>query len=106
MQVLCGLLEPDCTAIGTTHSIAGCAAFIPTVVTASQEVYSTVLPRLSPLSTPFSSSLDSLLHCRLGALLDENEFARQLPGLHLEGPFISPEPGAVGAHNARCKEPN
>ena len=26
------------------------------------------------------------------------ECARRIPGVHLEGPFISPEPGAVGTH--------
>jgi len=31
--------------------------------------------------------------------------AAHIPGFHLEGPFISPEPGAVGAHNPACVLP-
>ncbi|MDH4248891.1 MAG: N-acetylglucosamine-6-phosphate deacetylase, partial [Deltaproteobacteria bacterium] len=27
------------------------------------------------------------------------EFKGRLPGFHLEGPFLSPQPGAIGAHN-------
>ena len=32
---------------------------------------------------------------------------KHIPGLHLEGPFISPKPGAVGAHRPSCvREPD
>eukprot|EP01047_Picozoa_sp_COSAG01_P112483 COSAG01_NODE_41236_length_454_cov_0.667606_1_plen_151_part_11 len=33
------------------------------------------------------------------------EFAGRLPGLHLEGPFLSQEDGAKGAHRAECMGP-
>lgn len=43
---------------------------------------------------------------RLVALLEEDSFARQMiPGFHLEGPFISPEPGYVGAHPPHAVKP-
>ncbi len=65
---------------------AGTAAFLPTVVTNLPEVYERNLPILA----------------RLIAL---PEFKTRLPGLHLEGPFISPLPGAVGAHTPAWVRP-
>jgi len=56
----------------------GGASFLPTMITSSRERYRKNLPILAQVI---------------------NEFKGSLPGLHLEGPFISPEPGAVGAHN-------
>ena len=58
----------------------GTCAFLPTVITASEEIYKRNLPLLVEV-------------------MKSPEFKGHLPGLHLEGPFISPEPGAVGAHN-------
>eukprot|EP01065_Artemidia_motanka_P053341 TRINITY_DN9878_c0_g2_i1.p1 TRINITY_DN9878_c0_g2~~TRINITY_DN9878_c0_g2_i1.p1 ORF type:complete len:322 (+),score=85.43 TRINITY_DN9878_c0_g2_i1:68-1033(+) len=60
-----------------------CAAFLPTVMTAPLSVYRANLPVLARVA-----ELDDLRH--------------RVLGLHLEGPFISPEPGAVGAHRADC----
>lgn len=57
----------------------GTAAFLPTVVTSPPEVYRRNLPLMAR------------------AMLSE-QFAGRLPGIHLEGPFISGRPGAVGAH--------
>ena len=37
--------------------------------------------------------------------MGEEEFQGRLPGIHLEGPFISPLPGAVGAHRPDCTLP-
>ena len=54
----------------------GTVAFCPTVVTTDLAVYRRVLPVLAEAC----ASVPGLL------------------GIHLEGPFISPEPGAVGAH--------
>jgi N-acetylglucosamine-6-phosphate deacetylase len=66
----------------------GTVAFLPTVVTSSVELYERNLPMLA-------------------ALLDEPEFQGRVLGLHVEGPFISPEPGAVGNHRADCvKDPD
>ena len=58
----------------------GTAAFLPTIVTSAHDTYRRNLPLLA-------------------SLLQEQEFAGRLLGLHLEGPFISPEPGARGVHN-------
>jgi len=58
----------------------GNAAFLPTVVTGPEEMYRRNLPLLAKL-------------------LARGEFTGRLLGLHIEGPFISAKPGAVGAHN-------
>jgi N-acetylglucosamine-6-phosphate deacetylase len=58
----------------------GTAAFLPTVITSSAAVYEKNLPKMAKI-------------------MDMPEFKGHIPGFHLEGPFISPEPGAVGAHN-------
>jgi N-acetylglucosamine-6-phosphate deacetylase len=64
----------------------GTAAFLPTIITSPLEVYARNLPILAHgISLP--------------------EFQGRLPGLHLEGPFISPQPGAVGAHNPAWVRP-
>jgi len=57
----------------------GTAAFLPTVVTSPVNVYRRNLPMLA-------------------RLMDRDEFKNRVLGLHIEGPFISPEPGAVGNH--------
>lgn len=61
---------------------AGTAAFLPTLITAP-------LDRLRR-----NLSL-------IASVAGESEFAGRLPGIHLEGPFISAEAGAVGAHDVR-----
>ena len=60
----------------------GCAAIVPTVVTASAETYEAVLPILADA-------------------IEDARFDGRLLGIHLEGPFISDQRGAVGAHPAR-----
>jgi N-acetylglucosamine-6-phosphate deacetylase len=57
----------------------GTHAFLPTVVTAPPEV---------------------MKHCLsvLGEACEHPALSKHLPGIHLEGPFLSPEPGARGAH--------
>jgi N-acetylglucosamine-6-phosphate deacetylase len=58
----------------------GTAAFLPTLITSPVDIYARNLPLIaSALTLP--------------------EFRGRLLGIHLEGPFISPQPGAVGAHN-------
>ena len=59
---------------------AGTAAFLPTLIT-------------SPLPV-FKRNLGLL-----ASVVRAQEFRGRLPGLHLEGPFLSREPGAIGAHN-------
>ncbi len=58
----------------------GTAAFLPTVITSPMEVYRRNLPLIA-------------------RALRVEEFSGRVLGLHLEGPFISAVPGAVGAHN-------
>jgi N-acetylglucosamine-6-phosphate deacetylase len=58
----------------------GTAVLLPTVITAAAAVYERNLPMIT-------------------AIAGRPEFAPHVPGLHLEGPFLSPKPGAAGAHN-------
>jgi N-acetylglucosamine-6-phosphate deacetylase len=58
----------------------GTAIVLPTMLTADEAVYARNLPLLSRII----SGRDLSPHC---------------PGLHLEGPFLSPSVGAAGAHN-------
>jgi len=59
----------------------GTAAFLPTLITNSE------------------ARLHRNLTLMASALKKDATLARHVPGLHLEGPFISKEPGAVGAHD-------
>ncbi|MFW6146096.1 MAG: N-acetylglucosamine-6-phosphate deacetylase [Planctomycetota bacterium] len=66
----------------------GTAAFLPTVITAPPERLERNLALMAEVC-------------------DEDEFAGHLPGFHVEGPFISPAPGAVGAHDVdSVRHPN
>jgi N-acetylglucosamine-6-phosphate deacetylase len=58
----------------------GCAHVLPTLITASAD-------RLTVLLRNLVSALES-----------DADVAASVPGFHLEGPFISPEDGARGAH--------
>jgi N-acetylglucosamine-6-phosphate deacetylase len=83
--------SPDLTAESFAHACRellsrGTAAFLPTLITSPLEVYARNLPILAHrISLP--------------------EFQGRLPGIHLEGPFLSPQPGAVGAHNPAWVRP-
>ena len=58
---------------------SGTSLFLPTIVTSSKEVYL----------------------CNLGIMYraaESHGLLKNIPGTHLEGPFISSKPGAVGAH--------
>lgn len=57
----------------------GTAAFMPTLITSSKEVYENNLPIIAKVK-------------------NSGKFGNQILGIHLEGPFISDQPGAVGAH--------
>jgi len=59
---------------------SGTAAFVPTLITSPLETYR----RNTPL---------------LVEVMRSDEFQGRVLGLHLEGPFISSQPGAVGAHD-------
>ena len=54
---------------------SGCVAFCPTVITSHEHEYARNLPITA-------------------AVMEMPEFAGRLPGFHLEGPFLSQEPGA------------
>ena len=58
---------------------SGTYLFLPTIVTSSREVY------LRNLGIMYNAA-------------EKRGLLKQIPGAHLEGPFISPKPGAVGAH--------
>ena len=64
----------------------GTAAFLPTMITSTLDTYRRNLPLIA----------DAI--CRA-------EFRGRLLGIHLEGPFISAEPGAVGVHDPSLVRP-
>jgi len=77
--------SPDLTEEGIIYACRGLlrrgtAAFLITLITSPEQVYQHNLPLLAKV-------------------MDRKEFQGHLLGFHLEGPFISPLPGAVGSHN-------
>ena len=74
------LTEDDFLRCAEAVLASGVTRFLPTVITSSWETYRQRLPMLA------------------GAIRKAG-LEYEMPGLHLEGPFNSPEPGAVGAHN-------
>ncbi len=58
---------------------AGTTAFLPTIITSPPEVYEHNLPIMA-------------------AVMETREFQGRLLGVHIEGPFISSQAGARGAH--------
>ncbi len=78
-----GLTDEACAAACRGILASGTAAFLPTMVTSAAEVYAHNLPVIARVR-------------RLP------EFRARVPGIHLEGPFISPEDGARGAHPLAC----
>ena len=64
----------------------GTAAFVPTVSTAPMDIYERNLPLLA-------------------RGMARDEFRGRTLGIHLEGPFLCPEPGARGAHNPDWMRP-
>ena len=80
-------LTEDMFMTAAEHIFAsGTEIFLPTIVTSPKEVY---LRNLAVIRKA----------CESRGLL------RQVPGVHLEGPFISNQPGAVGAHRPQCVIP-
>ena len=77
-----GLTESDFCRAARALLKTGTVAFLPTVITASVEEYAHVLPII-------------------GKCIKKPEFADSILGIHLEGPFISSKPGAVGAHRPK-----
>jgi N-acetylglucosamine-6-phosphate deacetylase len=67
--------------VGHALIARGTAAFLPTLITRPE------------------AQLRRSLAVIANALKKDATLARHVPGIHLEGPFISKEPGAVGAHD-------
>jgi N-acetylglucosamine-6-phosphate deacetylase len=60
----------------------GATAFLPTLITSPAEIYERNLPIIANV-------------------LNKRQFQNQVLGIHLEGPFISSQDGARGAHDAK-----
>ncbi|MGC9520472.1 MAG: N-acetylglucosamine-6-phosphate deacetylase [Anaerolineae bacterium] len=67
---------------GAFHALLGrgTAGFLPTMITSPMDVYRRNIPLIA-------------------TMIESDAFRGRVLGLHLEGPFISSAPGAVGAHN-------
>lgn len=74
------LTEADFVRACRAMLAAGTTAFLPTMITSPEEVYRRNLPIMAKV-------------------IQSEEFRGRLLGVHLEGPFISPEEGARGMHN-------
>ena len=72
-----GLTEEDFTRVCRELLDAGTTAFLPTLITSSAQVYEHNLPLMA-------------------GVLGGEEFQGRVLGIHLEGPFLSPEDGAAG----------
>jgi N-acetylglucosamine-6-phosphate deacetylase len=82
------LTAADCTRACRELLAAGTTAFLPTLITSPTEIYQRNLPIIAKV-------------------IAEEEFQGQVLGIHLEGPFISPQDGARGAHPAKwVREPD
>lgn len=80
------LTEPEFLDTAGKLIAQGVDRFLPTVITSSEQVYRRNLPLLA------RSARSPALRGRI-------------PGLHLEGPFLCPSPGAIGAHNPGWVQP-
>ena len=59
---------------------SGTIGFLPTMITSSSEIYKRNLSIISQVA-------------------DQPEFQKHILGIHMEGPHISTQPGALGCHN-------
>lgn len=83
-----GFSDPDLTEERAATALRGLVAdgtavLLPTVITSEPKIYERNLPLLA-------------------RVIANPDFAPHCPGLHLEGPFLSPLPGAAGIHPPRC----
>lgn len=66
----------------------GAAAFLPTMITCTDDVYEQNLKIIS-------------------SVIASPQYRRRVPGIHVEGPFLSRKSGAIGAHNPQwVKKPD
>jgi len=77
-----GLTQEDFARACRELLSAGTTAFLPTLITSPAQIYERNLPII-------------------GEVLGREEFRGRVLGIHLEGPFISIEDGARGAHSAQ-----
>ena len=80
------LTEADCVRAFRELRSAGTTAFLPTLITSPAGIYQRNLPILAKV-------------------MDEEDFQGRTLGIHLEGPFISTQDGARGAHTAQWVRP-
>ncbi len=80
------LKEEDLIGVSRQLLETGCGAFLPTVITAPEAVYERNLAMIA-------------------SVMKLPEFAGKMLGIHVEGPFLSDKPGAVGAHDPRSVRP-
>ena len=67
---------------------SGTYMFLPTIITSPMERY--------------QRNIELIL-----TVVEKEGLQEHIPGIHLEGPFLCPQPGAIGAHNPEwAKEPN
>ncbi len=86
-----GFTSPELSADGfkrATDAIlkAGAAFFLPTICTAPLDLYRRNIAIIS-------------------SCIDSEGWQRQIPGVHLEGPFVSSVPGAIGSHRVEFVHP-
>lgn len=77
--------DPSLTEESFSHAAdgvlaSGTAAFLPTIITSPMAVYEKNIPLIA-------------------RMMKSDRYRGRILGIHLEGPFISKEPGAVGAHD-------
>ncbi|MFC1552286.1 amidohydrolase family protein [Candidatus Latescibacterota bacterium] len=67
--------------IGTCRDVlkSGTTLFLPTLVSTSKDIYERNLKLIS-------------------SIMDMPEFESSIPGFHIEGPFLAPDPGTLGVH--------
>jgi N-acetylglucosamine-6-phosphate deacetylase len=83
-----GLTKEDFASACRQLLEAGTTAFLPTLITSAAAIYERNLPIIA-------------------GVLGQEEFRGRVLGVHLEGPFISTEDGARGAHSAQwVREPD
>ena len=75
------LTAEDCADACRKLLAHGTAAFLPTIITSEPSLYRRNLSILADI-------------------IEDNEFAGRILGIHVEGPFISKYAGAVGVHNS------
>ena len=80
------LTVADVERVATALQQRGTAGFLATLITSSPDIYRRNLPIIAQVGC-------------------DDDFSNQLLGIHLEGPFISDQPGAVGAHDPTFVQP-